>query len=60
MFRTERVTGRNRELVYDAAGRAHYVIVDNETVYNLTENRMAYWVSGKLLDRPRRPAGLFL
>jgi hypothetical protein len=39
MFRTERVTGR--EMVYDAAGQAHYVIVGNETVYNLTDNRMA-------------------
>jgi hypothetical protein len=60
MFRTERVTGTNRELVYDAAGRAHYVIVGNETVYNLTDNKMAYWVSGDYLIGPGgRPAYFF-
>jgi hypothetical protein len=60
VFRTERVTGMNRELVYDAAGRAHYIIDRNEVVYSLADNRMAFWVSGNYLIGPGgRPAYYF-
>jgi hypothetical protein len=60
MFNVERVTGQNREMVYDAAGHAHYVIDRNEVVYSLANNTVAYWVSGNYLIAPGgRPAFYF-
>jgi hypothetical protein len=59
MFRTERVTGENKEMVYDASGRAHFTIIGNDVVYNL-DGTPAYWVAGNYLIAPGgRPAFYF-